>query len=115
MTKPMFSDEDIEAALKDVEGSLIQEDAEEDALLAQARGDIAGDLVDDGEDEAPDDVPAGLISLADIPVEEWDSIAVSPLSRFGDGLWDFTCYPHVAPKSARINFDYVNALGFNVT
>jgi hypothetical protein len=115
MTKALFSKEDVEAALKDVGGSLIQEDAEEDALLAQAMGNGAPDLVDDREDEVPDDVPAGLISLADIPVEEWNSIAVSPLSRFGDSLWDFACYPHVAPKSARINFDYVNALGFNVT
>ncbi|RQM59712.1 MULTISPECIES: tyrosine-type recombinase/integrase [Burkholderia] len=115
MTRSMFSDEGIEAALKDVGDSLILEDAEEDALLTQAGVDAAGEFVDGDEGEEPDDVPAGLISLADIPVEEWDSIAVSPLSRFGDGLWNFTCYPHVVAKGARLNFDYVNALDFNIT
>ncbi|TCG01021.1 hypothetical protein BZM26_09695 [Paraburkholderia strydomiana] len=111
----MVSHADIEAALKDVEDTLIQEDAEEDALLLQAGADAAGVLVDGDESEEPDDVRVGLMSLADIPVEEWDSIAVSPLTMFGDGLWDFTCYPHVAAKGARLNFDYVNALDFNIT
>lgn len=115
MSKRMFSDEGIEAAVKDLGDSLIQEDAEEDALLAQAGPDAAGYFVDGDEDDEPEDVPAGLISLADIPVEEWDSIAVSPLSKFGDGLWNFTCYPHVVAKGARLNFDYVNALDFNLT
>lgn len=61
-----------------------------------------------------DEVPR-VLSLAGIPVAEWGSIRVSPLSRFGDLYWDFTPYPHADRRGARINFDFTNYLGVNAS
>lgn len=71
------------------------------------------------EDEEPADIEfdntTGILSLALIPIERWDEIPVSPLSKFGGHKWDFTCYPHVSKKQATVNFDYENSLGINVS
>lgn len=55
-----------------------------------------------------------VLSLRSIPIGEWDEIEVSPKSRFGDGLWDFTSFPHISRKQSRVNWDYVNYHGFNL-
>lgn len=54
----------------------------------------------------------GLV-LADIPISEWSRIPVSPISLFGDNVWDFSCFPSASKKS-RIYFDYINHHNFNL-
>lgn len=56
----------------------------------------------------------GGFSLALVPFSDWDEIDVSPLSKFGQPLWDFRCYPHVSATRAKINFDYQNFLDVNL-
>lgn len=52
-------------------------------------------------------------NLRYIPVSHWRNLEVSPLSKFGDNRWSFTCYPHVESKGARMNFSGVNKAGIS--
>ena len=101
------SHEELEEALSDVARDLDEEDAREEALLAT--DDLADDFVEESEDV--DDVelsrPA-LHMLGTMPIAEWDSIKVSPLSTFGQGKWDFSCYPS-ANRTILVNFDYTSS------
>lgn len=102
--------QDIEEAITKLSRQEDQEDHFEDQLVA-SEGEAAEDeLIEDSEEEI-----SAHLSLANIPVEEWGSIAVSPLSFFRDNYWDFSCYPNALPKGTRLNFDYDNTLGINAT
>ncbi len=72
------------------------------------------ELIPDEFDEAggvEQNFPVVGINLRDIPVSRWAEIEVSPNSKFGDNLWDFTCFPHVDAKGARMHFSGLNKAG----
>lgn len=96
-------------ALQEIRGDIDSDDGEDDRV--DDRGDVAPEV----EADAESDEYAGILSLARIPLDQWDDIKVSPLSKFGHGKWDFTCYPHVSKKQAIVNFDYENAVDVNIS
>jgi hypothetical protein len=102
---------EIRWALDEIQSGAARECAADD----EAEGAEAPDIYERDLDESESQQVPGVLSLAQVPVEDWDSIRVSPLSRFGDALWDFTSYPHTFRKGARLNFDFVSYLGVNVT
>lgn len=96
-------------ALRDIRADIESDDDEGESELD------AGEAASEADaDLHADEAVAGILSLADIPLEQWDNIKVSPISRFRENKWDFTCYPHVNKKQAILNFDYVNSLGMNI-
>lgn len=98
-------------AIEQIRDHSAEDDAQEDALVAVTEDQIA-DLID--EDDVTEDVPP-VFALNDVPLNEWDDIVLSSVSKFGDARWDFTGYPHVSKKQAIVNFDYVNVVGVNLT
>lgn len=88
----------------------LEEDRDEDSLIAS----YPGETTDPFDDEDPDEEIMPALSLAEIPLDQWDAITMSNVSKFGDSLWDFTAYPHVSRKQVRVNFDYTNIVGVNL-
>jgi hypothetical protein len=87
-----------------------EEDEHEDALIgAPAEG--IGDFI---EDDDLDETLMPVLSLAQIPLDEWNSVVLSKSSKFGHSLWDFTAYPHVNKSQVRVNFDFKHNSGINL-
>jgi hypothetical protein len=85
-------------ALRDIRADIESDDDEGESELD------AGEAASEADaDLHADETVAGILSLADIPLEQWDNIKVSPISRFRENKWDFTCYPHVNKKQAILN------------
>lgn len=101
-------DPDLLRAIEEIKGEIDSDDGE----LGQAseQRDATDTVVDEsvGADEL------GILSLARLPLDEWNKVKVSPKSVFGDHRWDFTSYPHVSKKQAIVNFNYENALEINI-
>lgn len=98
-------------AIKKIRDQSAEEDAEEDLLISRIEESLL-DVVD--EDEIDNEV-SKVLSLNDVPLEEWDAIVLSDASKFGHPLWDFTCFPHINKANVLVNFDYDNTLGLNLT
>ena len=90
----------IEDAIELVKKSLMAEDVEiddddeetGDSGTTLLQEDLSG--LDENSDRAEDlAASTQMLSRARIPIEEWDSIRVSPASLFGHDTWDFTAYP----------------------
>lgn len=110
MSAEEITEREIDAAIAELSRREYLEDQLEDQLIASECETSEDEPIEDGDYEL-----SPHLSLANIPVEEWGSIAVSPLSFFRDNYWDFSCYPNAHPKGAKLNFDYDNTLGINVT
>lgn len=106
-----FSLDEISQAISDLRNEYQKEFAEE------AEGSPV-DPADDPELDADEINPANSgVNLAKIRLSDWDAIPVSPKSRLGDPLWDFTDYPMPdvqSPKIGKLNFDYWNSWDFNL-
>jgi hypothetical protein len=111
-------------AIENVAGQPEEDDLFEEAIIAATEGEVGdiinnrgeiGDIGDESDDfgEEEDAVPP-VLSLADLPVADWDSIWLSKTSTFGMPLWDFAEYPHVYLTQVRINWDYVCKFGVNL-
>jgi hypothetical protein len=106
----MISTQEIEEVIAEISQEFELEDEIEDQDIAAEPNEDLGNIVEEFRDDTSD-----YFSLAAIPIEEWGLISVSPVSLFKDHLWDFTAYPHICAKNARVNFDYTNLLGINLT
>ncbi|WP_082547973.1 site-specific integrase [Massilia sp. Root335] len=98
-------------ALKEISDQSALDDAKEDAEIASATN-IAVDVADN--DAELDHELAPVLSLRALPVLEWEFITLSQKSKFGDALWDFSEYPHVAKRQVRINWVYTSKDGINL-
>ena len=101
---------DLIEAIKYVSNQSVEEDAAEDLLISVKNGTFI-DIID--YDDSNEEIPP-VFALKDIPLKEWNDIVISKASKFGDGRWDFTSFPHVNKKQALANFDYVNIIGVNL-
>lgn len=78
-------------ALKHISDQSAEEDAAEDLLISVQDG-TSEDIIE--YDDFTEEIPP-VFALKDVPIDEWDEIALSKASKFGHGRWDFTSFPHV--------------------
>jgi hypothetical protein len=92
--KANFTLEQVEEALSTTVDDLDKEDEAE--ALEISRGEGVGKLEMQDFDDEGSNVGAS-INLANIPTDAWDSLSVSPRSKFCDATWDFSDYPSSDP------------------
>jgi len=101
-------DPDLMRTLEEIKGEIDSDDRELEP--AGEHRDITDTVVD----ESIEAEELGILSLASLPLDQWNQIKVSPKSSFGDHRWDFTSYPHVNKKQAIVNFHYENVFEVNI-
>lgn len=104
-----FTDEEIKTRLEKLRLEL---DEEEGGSFTSEEISLADSMaVGRPELENSADLDVGC-NLADIEIDQWGVISVSPLSTFSNNTWDFSNFPCPSGRS-RVNFDYDNCHGFN--
>lgn len=101
-------DPDLLRALEEIKGEIDSDDGEFEPAGEER------DNTDTVVDESIEAEELGILSLASLPLDQWNNIKVSPKSSFGEHRWDFTSYPHVNKKQAIVNFHYENVFEVNI-
>lgn len=102
--------DDLQKAIDVVASRALEVDSDEDQLILADLGPNQDIIAEEDAEEIP-----AVLALRKIPVEQWKNIKVSSESIFGDKLWSFLSYPHVDKRSVRLNFDFDNQNGINLT